>query len=73
METMNPNVVEIISIGKPYSPQRGRHLIVPCTVAIEVDGRRVEKKLESICVQRVMGHPNRRIIRSFEKDAFRCN
>jgi hypothetical protein len=62
LEKMSSNVVEIISIGKPHPPTRGRYLIVPCTVVIEVNGHRIEKKLEDVRVQRATGHPNRRIV-----------
>jgi hypothetical protein len=61
LEKMNLNVIEIISIGEPRPPMRGWGLmIVPCTVAVEINGQRVEKKLEDVPVKRVLGHPNRR-------------
>jgi hypothetical protein len=62
-EKTNLNVVEIVSIGKPRTPERSwAVLTVPCTVAIEINGRRVEKKLEDVYVRRVLGHPDRRTI-----------
>jgi hypothetical protein len=57
------NVVEIVSIGKPQFPYREwARMIVPCTVAVEINGQRVEKKLDDVYVGLVLGHPNRRII-----------
>jgi hypothetical protein len=62
-EKANLNVVEIVSIGQPRPPVRGSgFLIVPCIVAVEINGQRVEKKLEDISVRRALGHPNRRIV-----------
>lgn len=57
------NVVEIVSIGEPWFPPREwERMIVPCTVAVEINGQRVEKKLDDVSVGRVLGHPNRRTI-----------
>jgi hypothetical protein len=57
------NVVEIVSIGMPQFPYREwARMIVPCTVIVETNGQRVEKKLDDVYVGRVLGHPNRRII-----------
>ena len=55
--------MEIVSIGKPRFPYREwARMIVPCTVAVEINGQRVEKKLDDVYVGLVLGHPNRRII-----------
>jgi hypothetical protein len=55
------NVVEIVSIGEPrFPPREWMRMIVPCTVAVEINGQRVEKKLDDVSVGRVLGHPNRR-------------
>ena len=55
------NVVEIVSIGEPrFPPREWARMIVPCTVAVEINGQRVEKKLDDVSVGRVLGHPNRR-------------
>jgi hypothetical protein len=63
LEKMNLNVVDIVSIGEPQLPTRGWGLmIVPCTVAIEINGQRVEKKLESVSIKRMVGRPNRRVV-----------
>lgn len=63
LEKMNINVVDIVWIGEPHSPSRGwGHMIVPCTVAVEINGQRVEKKLEEVSVNRVLGHPDRRTV-----------
>ena len=57
------NVVEIVSIGKPQFPYREwARMNVPCTVIVERNGQRVEKKLDDVYVGLVLGHPNRRII-----------
>jgi hypothetical protein len=65
LEKMNLNVVEIVSIGEPRphsKPALGRFLIVPCTIALDINGQRVEKGIEDISVGRPMGHPNRRTV-----------
>jgi hypothetical protein len=57
------NVVEIVSISEPrFPPREWQRMIVPCTVAVEINGQRVEKKLDDVSVGLVLGHPNRRII-----------
>jgi hypothetical protein len=72
-EKANLNVVEIVSIGQPQPPVRGSgFLIVPCIVAVEINGQRVEKKLEDVSVRRVLGHPNRRSIQ-LDWSVLRCN
>ena len=61
LEKANINVVEIVSIGEPRFPYREwQRMVVPCTVAVEINGQRVEKKLEEVFVHRWLGHPNRR-------------
>jgi len=61
LEKANINVVEIVSIGEPRFPIREwMRMIVPCTVAVEINGQRVEKKVEEVFVHRWLGHPNRR-------------
>jgi hypothetical protein len=63
LEKTNLNVIEVISIGKPYPPARSWGVMtVPCTVAVEINGKRIEKKLENVYVHRVLGHPNRRTV-----------
>jgi hypothetical protein len=63
LEKTNLNVIEVISIGKPYPPARSWGVMtVPCTIAAEINGQRVEKKLEDIPVRRVLGHPNQRTV-----------
>ena len=57
------NVVEIVSIGEPRFPYREwARMIVPCTVAVKINGQRIEKKLDGVYVGLVLGHPNRRTI-----------
>jgi hypothetical protein len=63
LKKINLDVVEIISIGKPYIPPHGwGQMVVPSTVAVKVDGQRIEKKLEDVHVKRIMGRPDRRIV-----------
>ncbi|MGA2677899.1 MAG: hypothetical protein ABSF37_01220 [Sedimentisphaerales bacterium] len=57
------NVVEIVSIGEPrFPPREWTRMIVPCTVAVEINGQQAEKKLDGVYVGRALGHPNRRTI-----------
>ena len=57
------NVVEIVSIGEPrFPPREWARMIVPCTVAVKINGQRIEKKLDGVYVGLVLGHPNRRTI-----------
>ena len=61
LENANITFVEIISIGEPRFPYREwMRMVMPCTVAVEINGQRVEKKLDEVVVHRWIGHPNRR-------------
>ena len=63
LEKMNLNVIEIISMGEPHPPTRSWGVMtVPCTVAVEINGQRIEKKLENVPVKRMLGRSNRRIV-----------
>jgi hypothetical protein len=55
------NVVRIISIDDPVSLQMASigQLGVPCKIEVEKNGRIIERQIDEVCAERVIGHPNR--------------
>lgn len=64
------DVVRIISIDDPVSPQMDFHgkLEVPCKVELEENGQIITWQIDDVYAERVIGHPNRwRLDGKFEK------